>query len=61
MHLYGEQPNDGYSYRYIRRYAEEAKRDVYAACMQVIADVGKCLESILEQAETLTPEAIAAD
>ena len=62
MHLYGERPNDGYSFRYIRSYAEQAGKDVYAACMQVIAEVGKCLALILEQAEATTPaEAEAAD
>ena len=61
MHLYGQRPNDGYSFRYIRDYAEKAKKDVYRACMAVIADVGRCLELILNAAETQTAIPIAAD
>jgi antirestriction protein ArdC len=47
MRLYGHKPNDGYSYRYIRKYAKKAGKDVYRACLSVIADVGRCLELIL--------------
>jgi len=61
MHLYGERLNDGYSYQYIRRYAEKAKKDVRRACMAVVADVGRCLELILGAAQTLAPVATAAD
>ena len=49
-HLYGAQPDDGGAYRYIRRHAAQAGRDVYAACMSVIADVEKCLGMVLNQA-----------
>ena len=59
-HLYGETPNDGGAYRYIRDYAEKAGYDVHRACMTVIADVGRCLEMILSEAER-TAEPIAAD
>ena len=59
--MYGEQPDEGGAYRYIREYAERAGKDVHAACMSVISDVGKCLEKILSTAEALQPEAIAAD
>ena len=54
MRLYGERPNDGASYRYIQQYAQEAGKDVYRACMSVIADVGRCLDLILKQAEVLS-------
>ena len=47
-HLYGKRTDDGRAYRYIRGYAEEAKKDVYRACLSVIADVGKCVERIME-------------
>ena len=62
-HLYGNKPDDGGAYRYIKSYAEKAGKDAYRACMAVIADVGKCLEAILTEAERLSakPEAIAAD
>jgi len=62
-HLYGDTPDDGGAYRYIRGYADQAGKDIYAACMSVIADVSKCLDLIITQAETLTrqPEPIAAD
>ena len=55
MHLYGERPNDGGAYMYIKEYAEGAGKDVYRACMSVIADVGRCLELILSEAEKRTP------
>ncbi len=50
-HLYGKRTNDGRAYRYIRGYAEEAKKDVYRACLSVISDVGKCVEMIMEVKE----------
>ena len=49
-HLYGRRPDDGGAYRYIRQYAEQAGRDAYRACLSVVADVGRCLELILDQA-----------
>ena len=48
-HLYGKRANDGASYRYIRSYAEKAKKDVYKACLSVIADVGRCLEILIRR------------
>lgn len=39
MHLFGKRPNDGWSYRYISEYAEKAEKDVYRACLTVLADV----------------------
>ena len=66
-HLYGRKINDGHSYQYIRHYAEKAQKDVYRACLSVIADVGKCLELITtaaqeDQAGTLAgqPKALGA-
>ena len=50
-HLYGKRTNDGASYRYIRTYAEKAGKDIYKACLSVIADVGKCLGLIMEAKE----------
>ena len=47
-HLFGQQPNDGEAYRYIRRYAQEANKDTHQACLSVIADVGKCVELIMQ-------------
>jgi len=49
-HLYGRRPDDGGAYRYIQRYAEGTGKDVYRACLSVVADVGRCLELILDQA-----------
>ena len=40
---------------YIGEYAERAERDVYRVCMSVIADVGRCLELILSEAEERMP------
>ena len=57
MHLFGKRPNDGWSYRYISEYAEKAGKDVYRACLTVIADVEKCLSLILG---TARPCALAA-
>jgi antirestriction protein ArdC len=57
-HLYGKRTNDGACYRYIRSYVEKAGKDVYRACLSVIADVGKCLEEIMQEREV--PEAITA-
>lgn len=51
-HLFGKRTNDGGSYQYIRRYAERAGTDVYRACLAVIADVGRCVEIILEGVQT---------
>jgi len=45
---------EGNAYKYIGRYAEKAKKDVYRACLAVLSDVEKVL------AEILTPAAIAA-
>ena len=46
--LYGKRANDGGAYRYIRRYAEEAKMDAHRACLAVIGDVEKCLGLVME-------------
>jgi len=40
---------DGGVYQYIRRYAEKTGKDVYRACLSVIADVGRCLEKIWKE------------
>ena len=40
---------------YIKEYAERAGKDVYRACLSVIADVGRYLELILSEAEERTP------
>jgi hypothetical protein len=50
-YLYVKRPNDGFSYRYIRSYAEDAGKDVYRACLSVIAEVGRCVEVILQAKE----------
>jgi antirestriction protein ArdC len=50
-HLYGRRPNDGFSYRYIRSYAEDAGKDIYRACVSVIAEVGTCVDVILHAHE----------
>ena len=57
MHLFGKRPNDGGAYCYIAGYAEKAGKDVYVACLAVIADVEKCLSMIIG---TAMPEALAA-
>ncbi len=41
---------------YIKEYAERAEKDVYRACMSVIANVGRCLDLILSEAGERTPE-----
>jgi len=48
--LYDQQPNTGYSYCYIERYAKDAGLDVYKACLFVLADTERCLKLILEEA-----------
>jgi len=58
MHLFGRQPDDGGSYRYIARYAEKAGKDVYRACLSVVTDVEKCLSLII--GATCAPQALAA-
>lgn len=50
-HLYGKRTNEGHAYQYIRRYAEKSGRDVHKACLSVIADVGKCIEMIMQVKE----------
>jgi hypothetical protein len=57
MHLFGKRPNDGWSYRYISDYAEKAGKDVYRACLAVIADVEKCLSLIIGAARPLAQAA----
>jgi hypothetical protein len=52
-HLFGRKTNDGGSYRYIRRYAEDAGKDVYRACLSVIGDVGKCVEMVMQMQEEM--------
>lgn len=54
MHLYGKRPNDGAGYKYIREQANRAGKDVYGACMAVVADAGKCMDMILKTSERLT-------
>jgi hypothetical protein len=49
-HLYGKK-DDGGAYRYIRRYAEDAGKDVYKASLSVVSDVGRCLALILRTKE----------
>ncbi len=58
MHLFGKRPNDGWSYRYISEYANKAGKDVYRACLIVVADVEKCLSLII--GATCAPQALAA-
>ena len=52
-HLCGRKTNDGGSYRYIRRYAEDAGKDVHRACLSVIGDVGKCVEIVMQTEEEM--------
>lgn len=47
-HLYGKKTDDGGSYRYIRKYAEEAGKDPYKACLGVISEVEKCLGKVMQ-------------
>ncbi|MBI4487499.1 MAG: M48 family peptidase [Deltaproteobacteria bacterium] len=61
MHLYGRAPNDGGAYRYIAGYAEKAGKDVYRACLSVIAEVEQCLDQILFTVQPLTPAMVEAD
>lgn len=61
MHLYGRAPNDGGAYRYIAVYAEKGGKDVYRACLAVIAEVEQCLSQILATAQPLTPIVVAAE
>jgi hypothetical protein len=58
-HLYGRRINDGHAYQYIHHYAEKAQKDVYRACLSVVADVGKCLELITTAAQEDQPEEIS--
>ncbi len=58
MHLFGKRPNDGGSYRYIAQYAQKASKDVYRACLTVVADVEKCLSLILGAVQA--PKTLAA-
>ena len=51
-HLFGKRPNDGGAYRYIATYAEKAGKDVYRACMSVVADVERCLALIIGATRT---------
>jgi len=52
MRLYGRRSNEGASYQYIRAYAEQAKKNVYQACLVVLREVGRVLEAILSTQET---------
>ena len=56
MNLYGRRSNDGKSYQYIASYSENAGHDPHTACLKVIADVGKCLELILQIRERLNSD-----
>lgn len=47
MRLYGRRSNEGASYKYIRAYAEKAKKNVYQACLLVLREVGQVLDAIL--------------
>ena len=49
MRLFGRKSHDGTAYRYIRSYAESARKDVRRACMGVLSDVGRCLDLLLDQ------------
>jgi len=51
MRLYGRRANDGGSYRYIRTYAEKAKKNVHQACLAVLREAGQVLEAILTTQE----------
>jgi len=48
--LYGE-ANEGYTYEYLARYAEETDEDVYGLCLSVISDVEAVLRYVLAVAE----------
>ncbi|MCG3771941.1 MAG: hypothetical protein JW384_03140 [Nitrosomonadaceae bacterium] len=58
MHLYGRAPNDGGAYRYIAGYAAKVGKDVYRACLSVIAEVEQCLNQILFTAQRLTSSVV---
>ena len=56
--LVGRQPiNEGMRYKYISRYATEAKITPVDACRKVIDDVDKCLQLILNSHEAAQKEA----
>jgi hypothetical protein len=59
MHLYGKRPNDGAGYKYIRAQAQRIGKDVYAACLSVVADTGKCLDMILKTSEKFSGKELA--
>jgi len=45
--LYSPEVNLGFSYEYVKRYAEKSKKTIERACLAVINTVGKVLEEIL--------------
>ena len=45
--LYSPEVNLGFSYKYVKRYAEKSKKSIDRACLAVINTVGKVLEEIL--------------
>lgn len=56
--LVGKQPsNEGMRYKYISKYAEDAKITPVEACRKVIDDVDKCLQLILDFNEAEQKEA----
>ncbi|MHC4797674.1 MAG: zincin-like metallopeptidase domain-containing protein [Planctomycetota bacterium] len=59
--LHGRQlPNEGRHYRYIESYADKMKKDVYRACMSVLADVEKVLGLILGTTSPSETKGVAA-
>ena len=53
-HLYNRRLNDGAAYQYIRSYAKKAGHDVHRACLNVISDVGRCVDEIMKVEQMVT-------
>jgi len=50
----------GGAYNYIQRYAEETKKDIVRACIEVLDRVCNCVKLILDSAETLQQNEVVA-
>ena len=56
--MYCPEANLGFSYEYVKAYAEKSKKSIDRACLAVINTVGKVLDDILAT-ETLVQQETA--